>query len=457
MTRADDQPGLRLDDVEAVVAETCFPERPDERRPGRVGLELERFPIHRDGRGAPAGRCSLATTMEVLERFGGPRLGARGERRGLPAWRLSGAGDLTFEPGGQIEHVTNAHATAAEALAEVTSVSGSLAGAFDAAGGSVASAGIDVWNDVESVPLQLQSWRYPAMDAYLAARGSLGRVMMRHTCSLQVNLDLGPPGDRLERWTLANLLAPLLTATFASSPVDGGVCGRAAAWQVLDSTRTGFPVGFSDASLEDPVSQMTASALAADVLLVRTSDQTADPGRPGWTFRDWLTDGHPEYGRPSAGDLAYHLSTIFLEVRPRGVLEFRGIDAVPHPWRSAPVILLVGALEDPVARGRLIELLEPARSDLAGLWHRSARSGVADPAFCALAVEVWSYALAGAARLPDDYLPTGGLGDVEVFLERFTLRGRCPADELREQLIRGPAVSLAWAAEPVPEDARSSR
>jgi glutamate--cysteine ligase len=80
---------------------------------------------------------------------------------------------------------------------------------------------------------------------------------------------------------------------------------------------------------------------------------------------------------------------------------------------------------------------------------------VADPELCALAVETWSFALAGAGRLPAGQVPPGALAQAEAFLDRFTMRGRCPADELRDVLAAGPAPALAWAAQPVPTSTRT--
>lgn len=454
MTRGD-EPSLQRDEVEAIVARVCFPAAEAEPTPGRVGLEVERFPIL----SGPGGRLTIdgpgPASAAILARCVG--LGGRETRRGLPVFPCDGGGHLTFEPGGQLEHATTACATAAEALAEADRVGALVTDAFDRASSVLASAGLDVWHDAETIPLQLDCFRYPAMDAFFSALGSVGRVMMRHTCSLQVNLDLGPVTERSEKWLLANLLSPILTATFANSPTESHVSGRARAWQVIDRTRTGFPAALVDGSTAEPVAQITAAALSADVLLIRTGPETAVPGRPGWTFAHWLSEPDPELGAPTTADLEYHVSTLFHEVRPQGRLEFRGIDAVPYLWRGVPVTFLVGALEDALTRSRLLGLLESHRSTLPGLWQRAAAAGVSDPAFCAVAVEAWSYALAGAARLPSGYVLPSALRDAEAFLERFTLRGRCPADELRERLAEGPETSLAWAAEPVPEPARGAR
>jgi glutamate--cysteine ligase len=289
---------------------------------------------------------------------------------------------------------------------------------------------------------------------------------MRDTCALQVNVDLGGPGERAERWLVANLVAPLACATFAASPTPDAVSARARTWQRLDPTRTGFPPALVDGSSTDPVAQVSQAALGADVLLLRRDDPSPDgrrraggqgpgrpcwvPGRPGWRFADWLRDGHPDHGAPTEEDLRYHLTTLFFEVRPRGFLELRTIDALPASMRAVPVVLLAGLLDDARARAHVRQMLEPYRARLPALWRRAASTGVADPALCALAVETWSFALQGAGRLPVAQLPAGGLAQAEAFLDRLTLRGRCPADELGAALADGPGRALAWATQPLP-------
>ncbi|HVM39792.1 MAG TPA: glutamate-cysteine ligase family protein, partial [Acidimicrobiia bacterium] len=390
MTGRDEHAELTPEAFRDLVAERCFGRPRAVARPGWVGLEVERFPIRRAGNGRPAGRVPIegaASSIEVLESMAADDLLApRRDVGGIPAYPVAGGGRVTFEPGGALEHATAPHPTAAAALAEVEAVGRRLSERFARAGVALASVGADPWHRLDSAPQQLHAFRYPAMHAYLAARSASGPFMMRHTCSLQVNLDLGGAEEWQHRWLAANLLAPLLTATFAASPDGGAVSARARAWQVLDPTRTGFPPGFL-AGDADPIAHMTEAALDADVLLIRTADG-ARPGRKGWTFRAWL-DGRWGQLRPTEADAAYHLTTLFHEVRPRGMLEFRGIDAVGHQWRSVPVTLLVGAIEDAVARDRVVRLLEGHRPALDGWWRRAAQTGVRDAAVCALAVEAW--------------------------------------------------------------------
>lgn len=450
------EPALHPDDVTEVVASVCFPERNDP-QPGRVGLEVERFPIRADGAGRPSGRVHISegrpASRDVFDAMvdADAALGAEAAVADIPSYPVAGGGRLTFEPGGAIEHATAVHATARAALDEIERLGPAMGEAFGEHGIVLASTGVDPFHDVAEIPLQLDGFRYPAMAAYFDRRGRDGRVVMRHSSSIQVNLDLGSGPGRAERWLLANMLAPLVTATFANSPEPGHVCSRARAWRRVDPTRTGFPEGLWHGASDDPVEQMVVAALAADVLLVRTAEDVAAPGTPGWTFGEWLRDGHPEYGRPRRRDLEYHLTTIFHEVRPRGMLEFRSVDALPQRWRGVPVTLLVGALEDPATRTRLLGLLDRHRRHIPAMWREAARTGVGDPSLCALTVEAWSYAMAGAGGLPAGYLPDDALVVAEEYLERYTLRGRCPADDLRAALAESPAAALASVAEPIPE------
>jgi glutamate--cysteine ligase len=113
-------------------------------------------------------------------------------------------------------------------------------------------------------------------------------------------------------------------------------------------------------------------------------------------------------------------------------------------------VLLAGLIEDGRARAAGRAILEPHQTALPELLRRSAIAGLRDPVLGALAAEVWQLALEGAGRLPPGYLDADGQRQAADFLDRYTLRGRCPADELREALAAGPAAALAWASEPVP-------
>ncbi|CAN5206269.1 ergothioneine biosynthesis glutamate--cysteine ligase EgtA [soil metagenome] len=436
-----------MDAIREVVARSLSPLCADV-PVGAVGLEAEHFCMRLDRRGGPAGRVGIAELTALLDDH--PGLDAEGPQADrLTGWRTADGARFLPEPGAQLEYAGTPHTSAGAALTAMHDATADLATFLDTRGVALVSAGLDPWHPAESVAQSLSCPRYPAMSTYLARRTPHGHTMMTGTASLQVNLDLGGTHQVAERWATALLVAPLATATFASSPVPGAVNGRAVVWQWLDTTRTGIPPAFTG-GVDDPVEVLTRMALDADVLLFRDARAgTVHPGEPGFTMRRWLADGHPLHGHPSADDIAYHLTTLFPEVRLRGFLEIRSIDALPQRWRAVPIVLYAGLLYDTRAREYVRGLMEAHRAALPDLLRRAAHVGVADPQLCALAVEVWTTAAEGARRLPPGYVDPAELARAERFLDTFTLRGRAPSDELRGRLAEGSEVAMRWAREPV--------
>ena len=431
-----DEPIRDVDDVRDWLARNVYSPRRDDPRTGAVGLETEFFPFWLAGPDRPAARLALVEIIAIVDAIHGA-VGRRSSG-GRPSWDLDGA-LITEEPGAQVEIAGPPEADADAALTGIERVLARLAGAFDDAGATLVAGGLDLWSEWGTLPVQLSISRYDAMATYFARRGAeAGRLLMCASCSIQVNVDLGPPDVAARRWLLANLAAPVFVAGFAASPAEGLVNARAKGWLDLDPTRTGFAPPLV-AGVDDPLEHALADTLRADVLLVER-DGRAAPGRPGWTFAEWIASPHPEFGRPTQEDLATHLSTLFPESRLRGFLEVRGIDALPDRLRGPVVTLVVGLLYDETATANALELLAGHRAGLPGLLDVAARKGLADPTVGALTRDVLTEAQAGAARLG-----LAQAGAAASYLERYTLRGRHPSDELRAALAEGPVAAYRWA------------
>jgi len=461
MPTLDPTQALTLDEARVRAAAAAFPSKSDS--PGtrsgaddgserlQIGLEGELLPILTDEAGRPAGRLSLEgaggviCTLDDLARRE-PAVGTReGPEIGPWTYTLTSGGKLTFEPGAQVEYSSAPHPSIATAIEDFDATLAMLRAAFAERHVVLASVGLDIWHPVETVPQQLRSGRYTSMAAYYDARSPWGRVMMRNTCSLQINLDLGSGKTLAERWLLSNLISPLMVATFACSPRGDMVAARSRAWQELDPTRTGFPELLLHDPASDPGSQWAEAALDADVLLICDADGRYEPGVPGWTFGSWIRDGHPTLGWPTAKDLDYHLTTLFFEVRPRGFLELRAGESLPDHLRPAMVVLVTSLLYDETARHRALALLEPFRQQLPELWRRAVIRGVHDEQLRSLATILWRIAVEGAERLGRDQVGAANLETTRRFLECFTFRGVTPADQLRRLQERDPAQALAWA------------
>lgn len=444
---------LTTDEAKVRAGLVAFP--PPGLRPtsAGIGLEPELFPIIRGADGRPAGRLRLRGgrppgVLDIIDALvvDNPQLGCReGGPVGPWDYPLANGGRLTFEPGAQVEHSTCVYPSVRNALEDGRGVLAMLREAFGRHGVVLAAAGVDIWHDVDSVAQQLPFGRYTAQAAYYDRRGPSGKIMMRHTASLQINLDLGPEGVWQERWLVANLISPLITASFACSPGEGRVSERAHAWQQLDPSRSGFPPALVDGSSDDPREQWAGAAMSADVMLFRSPDGHWSPGTPGFTFNRWLEEGHSEHGWPTQDDLDYHLTTLFFEVRPRGFLELRAGEQVPDCWRAAQVVLTTAILYEDMTRRTVIDRMAGYRGRLPELWRRAARHGAADPELRELAVAVWHEALHGTERMVREYFGGRELACARRFIDEVTERGRTPSDRLRELHEADPARSLAWA------------
>jgi glutamate--cysteine ligase len=185
------------------------------------------------------------------------------------------------------------------------------------------------------------------MQAEFDRVGPNGRRMMRLTASLQICVDLLPGQDGVEQWLVANLAGPALTVAFANSTaLDGRPTtipgARTRIWQGVDMRRTGYDGRHLD--LADPVGAYLAFAAAAPRLPI---PETADP--------------------------AYHLSTLFPPVRPRGgYLEVRYLDAQPYERIGEAVTTVAGLLYDRRARRDALDLLLPRASDHDRAWSEAA-------------------------------------------------------------------------------------
>jgi glutamate--cysteine ligase len=433
--------GPRTSDPEAVEA------------PGGVGLEPEYFVVHVDRLGAADGRPRLfgdedAGTAGVVD-----WLREAAEDPELGFFELACGGQLTFEPGAQVEHSTRVHATAAMAMDDLERVRAGLSDIFEPRGCTLVALGLDPWHAIDDVPQQLPGGRYRAQAEFYASKSRAGALMMRNSTSLQINLDFGDglPEVLEERWRIANLVSPLITATFSTSPgLDHhgrpAASRRARVWQELDPSRTGFPRGLASGGGGDPAADYADLVLDAEVMLYRRAGfpEGMATGGDGVSFRQWIERGHPAHGAATREDLEYHLTTVFPEVRARGFMELRSADGLPADLAGPFVALLCGLVYDPTARRDALELLGGHQHELDELWQAAASAGLEDQRLAGLAGWVWPLALEGARRLPAGYIRDVDLDAAASFLDRFVLDGAAPAQELHDLLNLGPAAALTW-------------
>jgi glutamate--cysteine ligase len=347
---------------------------------------------------------------------------------------LPGRSAVTLEPGGQVELSSRPQDGPAAALHAAGADLDVLRTGLADAGIETVAVGLDPLRPHHRV---VSGPRYDAMEAYFdATGGGAGRAMMCGTASVQVNLDLGDPAGLPRRWRLTHALGPVLVAAFANSPLaagrrTGARSSRQQVWAALDPTRSapvwtaGVPQSLTPADL------WARYALAAEVMLVRTGPGRFVPLAGGLPFAAWIADGH-ELGYPTLDDFAYHLTTLFPPVRPKGWLELRMLDAVPDPWWQVAVAVTVALLDDLTA----FDTAEQACAPVAHCWSDAAVHGLAHPAVLSAARTCFAAAL---GALPGLGLDPCTVAQVEQFVDRYVDRGRCPGDDLLDVAFAGAA------------------
>ena len=144
---------------------------------------------------------------------------------------------------------------------------------------------------------------------------------------------------------------------------------------------------------------------------------------------------------PTRDDLAYHLTTLFPHVRAKGHLEIRFVDALPGCWWIVPTAVIGALIDDPGSQDHARALCSATE----GQWARAARVGVGDREMRRAAQGLLVLA---ADRLSQDPASDLLAPHVHAFLERWTCRGRSPADDvpdLSENVDNGCALDTLEA------------
>ncbi|MFO1129314.1 MAG: glutamate--cysteine ligase [Rhodospirillales bacterium] len=336
-----------------------------------IGTEHEKFAYRQEDYRPVAygGDNGIRAILEGLMRFGWRPVFEDGE---LIALSDDAGGSVSLEPAGQVElsgaPLANIHQTCGEIdrhLRQVKAVGSEL---------SVGFLGIGYqpkW------PREAMPWmpkaRYRIMRDYMPKKGHLGLDMMQATCTVQVNLDFDSEATMVEMFRIGLALQPVATALFANSPfVNGKPSGylsyRSQIWTDTDPDRTGiapfvFDPGFG---FERYVDFM----LDVPMYFVKRNGHYIDAA--GQSFRDFMAGRLPALpgAYPTLSDWADHLTTSFLEVRLKRVLEMRGADGGPWSRLCALPAFWVGLLYDADARAAAWELVRD--------WTREERTAMRD-------------------------------------------------------------------------------
>lgn len=317
----------RHEQLAEYMADGCKP-----KEDWRIGTEHEKFGYCKDTlKPLPfEGKRSIVAVLEGLrDRHGWAEVREGGHLIGL----TKGLANVSLEPGGALElsgaPLETIHETCDEVnqhLVEVKDIADEIGVGFIGLGAA------PIWTHDE-MPL-MPKGRYRLMNDYMGKVGTMGRVMMRRTCTVQVNLDFGSEADMVQKMRVAIALQPVATALFANSPffegkVNGHKSWRSRVWRDLDAARTGMvPFVFDEGFGFEAWVQY---ALDVPMYFVYRDGEYIDA--LGQSFRDFLNGKLPALPgeTPTLSDWADHLTTAFPEARVKKYMEMRGADG--GPWR----------------------------------------------------------------------------------------------------------------------------
>jgi glutamate--cysteine ligase len=314
----------------------------------RIGTEHEKFGFRRDDLSPPPYEPGgIRAMLEGIGADGWSPILDQGQPIGLTR---NGA-SVSLEPAGQFELsgglCRTLHETQAELdahLAEVRAVAGPLGLGF-------APLGFHPLATRDAMPW-MPKGRYAIMRRYMPLVGTRGLDMMTRTCTVQVNLDFASEADMVRKLRVSLALQSFGTALFANSPFyegrpNGALSNRALVWTDTDNARSGIPaVVFEDGF---GFERFADFALDVPMYFVYRDGHYIDTA--GASFRDFMAGRLPglEGQRPTMGDFADHLTTIFTDVRLKRFLEMRGADAGSPAMMTAFSAFWVGLLYDDAA------------------------------------------------------------------------------------------------------------
>jgi glutamate--cysteine ligase len=283
----------------------------------RTGVEVELFGFTRPS----LDRLRFRRLERIISSFDGTSERENGRTIGA-----SGAlGDLSLEPGGQLEFSGKPVASLSELERDLTAFFSWLASSALQSRATFIAIGFDPLSS-----LAVQRWvpkrRYEIMKPYLAKQGARAWDMMCRTAAVQCSIDFESAEDAGRKFIAGNRLAPVATAIFANSPFkEGALSGykseRAAAWLETDPDRCGISPAVQDRSFS--IERFVHYAVSVPMFFARRDGQYVDLA--GVPFSTFLSGGK-DLPEPEPNDFADHLTTIFTEARLKQVVELRSTD-----------------------------------------------------------------------------------------------------------------------------------
>lgn len=415
--------------------------------PGRVGIEFEMLPVKQSSTHPSKlepiplwnlnNQASLSQTLTRLSQT--QDWEPRYDKEKVTSFKTGTNEQITFEPGGQFEFSTIPYPCLADAVSRVNKIQSAIHNQFQKQNWKSFQIGVNPWHSVDTIGLQMNKPRYIAMNKHFLKISKFGQSMMRQTLTVQVCQDFGHNEETLvKRYLGSMLIAPIAAAIFANSRYlncqDSGRDGyRILTWRHLDPSRTGFPKIapiLKNLTLKSCVESYLDYALNASIIYLP---------RPGFptprikaTMHQWINEGiDGDFATES--DFSEYLTLLFPEVRPKGFIEHRSIDAQATIWQFVPAAFYCGLLYHTPTLDRCIERLINFAPHLETFMEH-ASFGLSHPELNKASRDIFKMAIEGFESLPSCFRGAGINQAMLKFYENFTYQGRVPSSDIKREV-----------------------
>ena len=326
----------------------------------KIGIEVECFVFDKNYQRIPVNKGSIYSASDLLEE--------------LNSIEDISTASFSLEPGGQIEWASPAFKTIQELDKSFLIYKKILDKILDREGYKSLFIGVDPLNEPDDIEL-INLMKYQLMDKNMEEKGSLGRWMMRNTCSIQINYDIKNEKDLEESVYILDCLHPVLSFLFSHSPFYKGEAIenlnlRNHIWENTDDSRCKSLINHGIIDEKSVLDAYIDFVFQVPGIFKLSGENNIQKTK--------LSLGEDLKIKYSKGvlrdeDIKMALHQIFTNVRLKNLIEVRDIDCLPFNDIMAPVSFVTGLIDEPLIRKRLLSIFNSWTLEDKLLWNELAR------------------------------------------------------------------------------------
>ena len=327
----------------------------------KIGIEVECFIFDKNDKRIPVNKGVTYSASDLLEE--------------LSSINKAQSASFSLEPGGQIEWASPACETIQELEQSFINYKKTLDEILKREGFKPLFIGVDPFNDPGAIEL-IDHVKYRLMDKNMRENGSLGKWMMRNTCSIQINYDIKSRKDLEESIYILDCIHPVLSFLFSNSPFQkgrsvGNLNLRNHIWENTDDSRCRSLINhgiLDNGSILDSYCDFVFQVPGIFKL-----DDKNNIQKTTLTLGEDLNTKYVK-GLLRKQDIKAALHQIFTNVRLKNLIEVRDIDCLPINNMMAPVSFVTGLIEKPSIREKLLLTFKNWTLEEKLLWNELAKS-----------------------------------------------------------------------------------